>query len=207
MARAPPGPYYEITEGGGPLAAKTTAAPQPRCAGGVPYVLVRRRVRNFNLRVRADRSVAVSAPPDAPAATIDAFVAAHAAWVQGAVRRAAARRAAGRALELPPQPAALAQMQALCARYYPLFAASCPGGRMPRVAVRDMETRWGSCSLRTGTLAFARRLCAMPAPAQEYVVVHEFCHFAHPDHSPAFWAAVAAVLPDYKARRALLRAV
>ena len=85
-------------------------------------------------------------------------------------------------------------MQALCAAYYPLFAASCPGGRMPRIAVRDMNTRWGSCSLRTGTLAFARRLCAMPPPAQEYVVVHEFCHFAHPDHSPAFWAAVAAVL-------------
>jgi len=71
--------------------------------------------------------------------------------------------------------------------------------------VRDMRTRWGSCSLKTGTLAFSRRLCLAPLPAQEYVVVHEFCHFAHPDHSPAFWAAVAAVLPDYRRRKALLR--
>ena len=69
---------------------------------------------------------------------------------------------------------------------------------MPKIAVRDMTTRWGSCSLRTGTLAFARRLCVMPLAAQEYVVVHEFCHFAHPDHSPAFWAAVARVMPDYE---------
>ena len=54
-------------------------------------------------------------------------------------------------------------------------------------------------------LAFARRLCTMPLPAQEYVVVHEFCHFAHPDHSPAFWAAVAEVLPDYKQRERMLK--
>ena len=44
-----------------------------------------------------------------------------------------------------------------------------------------------------------------PLPAQEYVVVHEFCHFAHPNHGPGFWAAVAAVLPDYKARERLLK--
>ncbi len=80
-----------------------------------------------------------------------------------------------------------------------------PGRAMPKIAVRDMNTRWGSCSLRTGTLAFARRLCTMPLPAQEYVVVHEFCHFAHPDHSPAFWAAVAEVLPDYKQRERMLK--
>ena len=40
----------------------------------------------------------------------------------------------------------------------------------------------------------------------EYVVVHEYAHFVHCDHSPAFWAVVARILPDYKARRALLRA-
>ena len=106
---------------------------------------------------------------------------------------------------LPPKAEALAYMQALCRAYYPQFAATCPGGAMPKIAVRDMNTRWGSCSLRTGTLAFARRLCAMPLPAQEYVVVHEFCHFAHPDHSPAFWAAVAEVLPDYKQRERMLK--
>ena len=107
--------------------------------------------------------------------------------------------------ERPPKAEALAYMQALCRAYYPQFAATCPGGAMPKIAVRDMNTRWGSCSLRTGTLAFARRLCTMPLPAQEYVVVHEFCHFANPDHSPAFWAAVAEVLPDYKQRERMLK--
>ena len=99
----------------------------------------------------------------------------------------------------------LAHIQVLCRAYYPQFAATCPGGHMPKIAVRDMTTRWGSCSLKTGTLAFARRLCVAPLPAQEYVVVHEFCHFAHPNHGPGFWAAVAAVMPDYKARERLLK--
>ena len=35
---------------------------QHRTAGGVEYELTRKRVRNINLRVRADGTVAVSAP-------------------------------------------------------------------------------------------------------------------------------------------------
>lgn len=180
--------------------------PQRRIAGGVEYELTRRRVRNLNIRVRTDGSVAVSAPRRVPLSSVDAFVAAHAGWVAAAQGRMAVHMA-NRAAEppLPSKAIALHQMQALCAQYYPLFAATCPRGEMPRIAVRDMSTRWGSCSLKTGTLCFALRLCVMPLPAQEYVVVHEFCHFAHPNHSPAFWAAVARVMPDYKARQALLK--
>ena len=180
---------------------------QQRTAGGIAYTLTRRRVRNINLRVRADGSVAASAAVRVPVSYVDAFVAARADWVRSAQARAAVRREREEAErpELPAKADALAHMQALCRVYYPQFAASCPGRRMPKIAVRDMTTRWGSCSLRTGTLAFARRLCTMPLPAQEYVVVHEFCHFAHPNHSPAFWAAVARVMPDYKARQALLK--
>ena len=176
-----------------------------RRAGGVEYTLTRRRVRNINLRVRADGSVAASAASWVPASAVDAFVAARADWVCRARQRVAARSEAEAAVPLPGKAEALAHMRALCEAYYPVFASTCPGGRMPKVAVRDMHTRWGSCSLRTGTLAFSLRLCTMPAAAQEYVVVHEFCHFAHPDHSPAFWAAVGRVLPDYRARRAMLR--
>ena len=127
-------------------------------------------------------------------------------YLRAAQQRAAARRAQeAEQPDLPPKAEALAHMQALCRAYYPQFAAVCPGGRMPKIAVRDMHTRWGSCSLRTGTLAFAQRLCVMPPAAQEYVVVHEFCHFAHPNHGPAFWAAVEKVLPDYRQREKLLK--
>ena len=38
------------------------AKTERRCAGGVAYTLTRRRVRNLNLRVRADGTVSASAP-------------------------------------------------------------------------------------------------------------------------------------------------
>ena len=44
-----------------------------------------------------------------------------------------------------------------------------------------------------------------PAAAIDYVVVHELAHIRHHDHSPAFYRFVASVMPDYKARAALLR--
>ena len=138
-------------------------------------------------------------------ASVDAFVAAHAGWVQKALARQKAAEAARAAAPTPKPADCLPLFQAVSDGVFPRFAGVL-GGRKPIIKVRDMRTRWGSCSLRTRTLCFALRLWAMPAPAREYVAVHELCHLLHPDHSPAFWAEVARCLPDYKARRALLRA-
>ena len=63
-----------------------------RTAGGITYTLTRRRVRNINLRVRADGSVAASAWPRVPAAYVGAFVTARADGVRTAQARAALYR-------------------------------------------------------------------------------------------------------------------
>ena len=179
---------------------------QTRTVAGVTYTLTRRRVRNINLRVRADGSVAASAAPRVSAMRVDAFVASKADWVRSAQARVAARREqeAAQQPELPTRAEALAHIQVLCRAYYPQFATTCPGGHMPKITVRDMTTRWGSCSLKTGTLAFARRLCVAPLPAQEYVVVHEFCHFIQPNHSAAFHQLMTELMPDWRQRKQLL---
>ena len=175
---------------------------QTRTVAGVTYTLTRRRVRNINLRVRADGSVAASAAPRVSVMKVDAFVASKADWVRSAQARR--EQEAAQQPELPTRAEALAHIQVLCRAYYPQFAANCPGGHMPKIAVRDMTTRWGSCSLKTGTLAFARRLCVAPLPAQEYVVVHEFCHFIQPNHSPAFHQLMTELMPDWRQRKQLL---
>ena len=63
------------------------AAAQQRQAGGVCYELARRRVKNLNLRVRSDGTVAVSIPMRTPVREADAFVLAHRDWIEAAVQR------------------------------------------------------------------------------------------------------------------------
>ena len=67
---------------------------EQRVSAGIAYTLTRRRVRNINLRVRADGSVAASAPARLAVKWVDAFVASRADWVRAAQARAARRAAA-----------------------------------------------------------------------------------------------------------------
>ncbi len=58
------------------------ATEQQRCAGGIPYTLARRRVRNINLRVRPDGSVvAMIEACEREFGGIDGFFANAATWV------------------------------------------------------------------------------------------------------------------------------
>lgn len=85
------------------------------------------------------------------------------------------------------------------ARFAPLV------GRQPsRVLVRVQKRRWGSCAA-DGSLRFNLRLAMLAPEVIDYVVVHELCHLIRRDHSPAFWAEVARVLPDHRDLRARLR--
>lgn len=73
-----------------------------------------------------------------------------------------------------------------------------------RLTLRDTRSRWGSCNA-AGDLMFSWRLVMAPPAVLDYVAAHEVAHLAHMDHSPAFWAAVARLLPDYATPRRWLR--
>ena len=175
-----------------------------RSAGGVEYTLIRKRVKNLNLRLAPDGSVRVSAPLRAGAASVDAFVAAHADWVKRAEARHRATEAARAALAPPEKDQCLALFKEVSDGVFPRFEKVL-GGKKPVIKVRDMRTRWGSCHPAKRQITLAARLALQPPAAIEYVVVHEYCHFVHPDHQAGFWALVESILPDWKARRALLR--
>ena len=74
-----------------------------------------------------------------------------------------------------------------------------------RLTVRAMKTRWGSCS-RDGHITLSLELIHAPHRLIEYVIVHELCHLAHLDHSPAFYFQLAQCLPDWDERRRELEA-
>ena len=68
-----------------------------------------------------------------------------------------------------------------------------------RVTIRAQKTRWGSCSTK-GNLNFNCLLMLAPPETLDAVVVHELCHRKVMDHSPAFYAEVLRVMPDYYER-------
>ena len=80
------------------------------------------------------------------------------------------------------------------------------GGVRPTLKVRRMKTRWGVCMPGKRQITLNLRLAEKPLAAVEYVVVHEYAHFVHCDHSPAFWAVVARILPDCDDALHVLRA-
>ncbi len=73
-----------------------------------------------------------------------------------------------------------------------------------RLTLRDTRSRWGSCSARGG-LSYSWRLILAPSDVLDYVAAHEVAHLAEMNHSPAFWAVVARLRPEYETPRAWLR--
>lgn len=172
---------------------------------GVGYELTRKRIKNLNLRIRADGSVAVSVPYGTPQSEVDRFVASRAGWILRH-QAAAQQKVQLPAKPLPPKEDCMALFLPICEAVYPLFERVLEG-QMPQITLRSMKSRWGSCHPQKKKITLAQQLALMPKEAVEYVIVHEFCHFVHPNHSAAFWALVGSILPDYKARKALLKPV
>ena len=87
----------------------------------------------------------------------------------------------------------------------PLFAPT--PDRMPTVKYRKMTAKWGICRPKSAVVTLNKLLVLMPPVLSDYVIAHELAHFKHPDHSPAFWAHLASVMPDCNARRRSLNAL
>lgn len=85
---------------------------------------------------------------------------------------------------------------------YPMFRKY--GVDTPILRIRDMETRWGSCLAKKGIITLNKRLIEAPRNCIEYVVMHELCHFIHPNHSKQFYSFLTMLMPDWRQRKALL---
>lgn len=80
------------------------------------------------------------------------------------------------------------------------------GLELPKVALGDPKSRWGSCTPSRGSIRYSWRLILAPAFVLDYVAAHEVAHLVHADHSPRFWGVVRDLLGDEKAGRRWLKA-
>ncbi|MDO5563989.1 MAG: DUF45 domain-containing protein [Eubacteriales bacterium] len=70
-------------------------------------------------------------------------------------------------------------------------------------SIRNMKTRWGSCTCKKANIRFALQLYKMPNEFIEYIVLHEICHIKHYNHSTKFYKMVEEYMPDWKERQKL----
>lgn len=167
------------------------------------YEIVRSRRRTVALEVTREGRVLVRAPLRMPQGEIKRFVASHAAWLEKAQAKVAARQAAHPPLT-EQETAALRQRAKELLPDRVAHYAAIMGVTPKSVKITSARTRFGSCSGKNG-ICFSLYLMQYPEEAIDYVVVHELAHIRHHDHSPAFYAEVAKVLPDYKERMKLLK--
>jgi len=73
-----------------------------------------------------------------------------------------------------------------------------------KISLRDPRSRWGSCN-SDGNLMFSWRLMLAPPEVLRYVVAHEVAHLREMNHSKAFWAEVAGLMPEYTPPRRWLQ--
>ncbi|MBQ4466071.1 MAG: DUF45 domain-containing protein [Oscillospiraceae bacterium] len=213
------------------------------------YTIVRKRIKNIILHVRADGTVYVSAPPAAPESVIHAFVTDNAGRLVQQIaqnqkhREDAPDYADGSALlhlgetitlhwsERPcptrleqdvltvfarsPEEARLAHRRWLideCVALYrqinrEVYTAYTEAGyRVPlaRIEIKEMKSRWGSCTAKTGRISMNFRLMQYPIGCVYAVFYHEYAHFMHLDHSADFYAVLRGVFPEYDRWDAIL---
>ncbi|MBQ9914791.1 MAG: DUF45 domain-containing protein [Clostridia bacterium] len=170
----------------------------------VSYELVRKKVKNINLRIKADGSVFVSASRLVPKAVVDAFLLSKSDFILKAIDRHK------ESVKMPPKLYFSEQelrtlVTELCRKAYPYYEKR--GVAYPQIKFRKMVSRWGSCHPTKGVLTFNINLVYAPPSCVEYVVWHEFTHFLQANHSPKFYEELAKVCPDWKRQRNCLREV
>ena len=169
---------------------------------GIAVTFTRKQVKNINLRLSLDGShVRVSAPWLVPLWRVEAFVGQRRHWIEQQQCKLQQRH-----MQRQKQPQNLQAKRQLAARleqFLPLWQERL-GVQVKSCSIRNMHTRWGSCTPARGTIRISLGLQAYPDECLEYVLVHELTHLLEPSHNARFHALVESVMPDWRSRKALL---
>lgn len=73
-----------------------------------------------------------------------------------------------------------------------------------KILIKELRTKWGSCS-SLKNLNFNWRIIFAPKNVLQYLVIHELCHLKEMNHSDKFWNLVEKIDPNYKESRLWLK--
>ena len=87
-----------------------------------------------------------------------------------------------------------AQLPAILAKWEPIV-----GAHANEWGIKQMKTRWGTCSIRARRIWLSLELSQWPLACLEYVVVHELTHLHERLHNARFWHLVGQAMPEWQA--------
>ena len=173
----------------------------------VQMTLTRSSRKTVGLKIKNSRNITLTFPRHFTDSDIEDFLVKRRSWIDHYVQKTRMRELETGALPMLTYEElaklgddTLSLLMPLLDEYIPLLRV-----RVNRVTVKAQRTRWGSCSVR-GNLNFNCLLALTPDYVQRYIVVHELCHLLNMNHSPAYWAEVARIMPDYEMAEAWIKA-
>ena len=169
--------------------------------------IIRSSRKTISMEMKNPEEIIIRAPYHASKAFIDRFIKENESWIRSRAEKLRAARSAAESYIDPIPKQEQERLKNEAASYIPqraAYFAPLIGVTYGRITIRIQKTRFGSCSAK-GNLNFNALLMKMPPEVLDYVVVHELCHRKEMNHSPAFWAEVARILPDYRKRRRWLK--
>lgn len=161
----------------------------------IEYNLVRKRVKNINLRIKPDFSINVSANKRVSLKYIDEFVISKGKFILSTFDKF---------------------KNQTFTNYEPLYSENDFTDYIlqtfnevnvlfkdrinvkPVLKFREMKSRWGSCNYIKGVITLNSNLIYCTKEQIYYVIVHEFSHFLVHNHSADFYKVVAEYCKDYK---------
>lgn len=76
------------------------------------------------------------------------------------------------------------------------------GLRYKNVVLKNITTRWGSCSSRNN-LNFNIHIMRLPGDMIDYIILHELAHTVVKNHSPKFWSLLGKLMGNNVASKAI----
>ncbi|MBE6689515.1 MAG: M48 family metallopeptidase [Ruminococcaceae bacterium] len=171
-----------------------------RTCGGITYILYRKNIKNMYIRISRDGEVRVSANRRISLGRIEDFILQNAKKVTAQLARLSCVTPEK---DIDEEKCRML-FEEISMKFYPLFSRY-TGGKPPEIKLKSLRAAWGICHTRDNYISLNKRLYLKPIEAVEYVILHEYTHFVHPNHQKEFYAHIKSIMPDYKERKKLLK--
>ena len=74
----------------------------------------------------------------------------------------------------------------------------CEGIPEPKLKIRNMKTRWGTCNIKTGVITLNLQLMKTDIDCIRQVAAHELVHFKVKNHNKDFYSMLEKYVPNWK---------